>query len=86
MTTFLTFTDEAQAKEILADYIDADGNWITGGLYWSMVVVGTVVPTPSEDNPNPKPLDGYGVNWAGDLPEYLQEFVVEIENPVNVFA
>jgi hypothetical protein len=86
MTTFLTFTDEAQAKEILADYIDADGNWITGGMYWSMYVLGVVYPPATEENPNPDPLPGYGINWAGDMPEYLLPFVVEIANPVNVFA
>ena len=86
MTKFLTFADEAQAKEILAEYINEDGEWITGGLYWSMVVVGTVYPTPTEENPNPEPYAGYGVNWAGDMPEYLNEFLVEVETPVNVFC
>lgn len=79
-TVFLTFSDEAQAKEILADYIDADGNWITGGMYWSMHVLGVV------NDADGNPLPGYGVNWAGDMPEYLLPFVVEIENPINVFA
>ena len=86
MTIYLTFQDEAQAREVLVDYINEDGEWLTGGLYWSMVVVGIVYPPPTEENPNPEPFEGYGVNWAGDMPEYLNEFVVEIENPVNVFC
>jgi hypothetical protein len=86
MTKFLTFQDEAQAREVLVDYINEDGEWITGGLYWSMVVVGIVYPPATEENPNPEPFEGYGVNWAGDMPEYLNEFVVELENPVNVFC
>ena len=86
MTRFLTFKNEAQAKKILAEYITEDGEWITGGLYWSMVVLGVVYPVATEENPNPKPYRGYGVNWAGDMPEYLLPFEVEIENPVNVFC
>jgi hypothetical protein len=86
MTKFLTFADEAQAREILAEYINEDGEWVTGGLYWSMLVLGVVYPEATEDNPNPEPYPGYGVNWAGNMPEYLEQYVVEIENPVNVFA
>jgi hypothetical protein len=80
MTKFLTFADEAQAREILAEYINKDGEWVTGGLYWSMLVLGVV----SDADGNPYP--GYGVNWAGDMPEYLLPFEVEVETPVNVFA
>jgi hypothetical protein len=80
MTKFLTFKNEAQTKQILADYIDADGNWITGGLYWSMIVLGVVY------DADGKPYAGYGVNWAGDMPEYLLPFEVQVETPVNVFC
>lgn len=86
MTKFLTFTDEVQAREILVEYINEDGEWITGGLYWSMLVVGTVFPPATDDNPNPEPYAGYGVNWSGDMPEYLLPFEVVVETPVNVFA
>jgi hypothetical protein len=86
MTRFLTFKNEAQAKKILAEYITEDGEWITGGLYWSMVVLGVVYPVATEEDPNPKPYPGYGVNWSGNMPEYLLPFEVEIENPVNVFC
>jgi hypothetical protein len=80
MTKFLTFADEAQAKEILAEYINEDGNWITGGLYWSMIVLGVVYDADGNAYP------GYGVNWAGDMPEYLLPFEVVVETPVNVFC
>lgn len=80
MTKFLTFADEAQAKEILAEYINEDGEWLTGGLYWSMIVLGVVY------DADGKPYAGYGVNWSGDMPEYLIPFEVQIENPVNVFC
>jgi len=85
-TKFLTFADESQAREILAEYINEDGEWVTGGLYWSMVVLGVVYPEATEDNPNSAPYAGYGVNWAGDMPEYLLPFEVEVKTPVNVFA
>ena len=86
MTKFLTFEDEAQAKEILAEYLNEEGEWITGGLYWSMIVLGVVYPAATEEDPTPEPYPGYGVNWSGDMPEYLLPFEVEIENPVNVFC
>jgi hypothetical protein len=79
MTIFLTFKDEAQAQEVLADYY-VDGVWQTAGIGWALNVLGIVYD--AEGNP----LEGYGVNWSGELPESCLPFVVEIENPYNVFA
>ena len=93
MTTFLTFADEAEAKQVLADYIytDEQGNevWMSAGDGWAMNVLGTVYPlNPNYDpevDPPPVPFPGFGVNWSGELPEVCKPFVVEIANPVNVF-
>lgn len=85
MTQFLTFKDEAEAQSVLSDYYipatdDTEAYWITAGIGWALNVLGVVV------NSDGVVYDGYGVNWSGELPEYLQEYSVEIENPVNVFA
>lgn len=34
----------------------------------------------------PKVLDGWHINFAGELPEGWEEYVVEPEQPVRVFA
>lgn len=85
MTQFLTFKDEAEAQSVLSDYYipatdDTEAYWITAGIGWALNVLGVVY------DADGNPYTGYGINWSGELPEYLQEYAVEIENPVNVFA
>lgn len=78
MTAFLKFPDEATAKEVLADYVTEDG-WITAGIGWALDPLGTIYRDEVE-------LEGWHVNYAGELPEVAQPYVIEPNNPVRVFA
>lgn len=78
MTTFLKFPDENTAKEVLADYVTEDG-WITAGIGWALDPLGTIYRDEVE-------LEGWHVNYAGELPEIAQPYVIEPNNPVRVFA
>lgn len=78
MTTFLKFPDEDTAKEVLADYVTEDG-WITAGIGWALDPLGTIYRDEVE-------LEGWHVNYAGELPEVAQPYVIEPNNPVRVFA
>lgn len=85
MTTFLTFKDKAEAQSVLSDYYipatdETEAYWITAGIGWALNVLGIVYDADGNAYP------GYGVNWSGELPEVALPYVVEIENPVNVFA
>lgn len=78
MTIFLKFPDEATAKEVLSDYVTENG-WITAGIGWALDPLGTIYRDEVE-------LDGWHVNFVGDLPEVAQPYVIEPNNPVRVFA
>jgi hypothetical protein len=112
MTTFLTFSDETQAKEVLTgiayfpaiqsqeewtetiDGVDIihpavafeEAYWKTADIGWACNILGTVYAPQEDPEQPPVPLEGFGVNWSGQLPEVCLPFVVELENPVNVFA
>lgn len=83
MTIFLKFPDETTAKEVLSDYIitDEEGNesWNTSSIGWALDPLGTIYRDEVE-------LDGWHVNYAGDLPEVAQPYIIEPNNPVRVFA
>lgn len=91
MTIFLTFADEAEAQSVLSDYYvpatdETEAYWITAGIGWACNVLGIVYPSATEDNPEPAPFEGFGVNWSGELPEVCLPYVVELDSPINVFA
>ena len=93
MTHFLRFPDEstwtAAASE--AGFITDD----TLAAYThdhAIDVVGTITrggeydPETGEVISAPEVLDGWHVNYAGDLPDGWEQYVVRPEQPVRVFA
>ena len=93
MTHFLRFPDESTwtaaatkagfvADDTLAAYthdraIDVVGTITRGGEY---------DPETGEVISAPEVIDGWHVNYAGDLPDGWEEYVVRPEHPVRVFA
>jgi hypothetical protein len=91
MTHYLRFPDEATAKTVLADYLTEDGTWITASHSHALDVIGAISRGGEWDEEGnlitpPTLLDGWHVNYSGELPEGWEEFVVEPENPVRVWA
>jgi len=84
--TFLRFPDQATAEAALkaADlWIESDeytGHRVAS-LTHALDVVGTIV----RGEP-PVELDGYHINFNGDLPKGWDQYVVEPTNPYRVFA
>lgn len=94
MTTFLKFPDEATAKTVLADYLSNEGEWITDSHIHSLDPLGVIFrPTGymlTDENgieyQEMTAIDGYHVNFLGDLPAVASAYVVTPINPVRIFA
>lgn len=91
MTHYLRFADEAEARVVLAQYLNEDGNWITGSHDHALDVVGTIYkPTgemgQSEFGPYPlfEPIPGFHVNYIGS--EDFSAYEVFPSTPSRVFA
>ena len=93
MTYFIRFPDVETGMNALDDagLLDDDQQFITASHNHSLDVIGTIfsggewalddsVITP------PTVLDGWHVNFQGELPEGWEQYVVEPENPVRVWA
>lgn len=93
MTHFIRFPDAETGMTALeaAGLLTEDGEFITASHNHALDVIGTIfsggewalddsVITP------PTVLDGWHVNYSGELPEGWEEFVVTPEQPVRVFA
>ncbi len=92
MTHYLRFPDEATGMAALADYRTEDDAWITASHSHALDVVG-VITIGGEYDPEsgdvlvpPTVLDGWHVNYIGELPEDWDAYVVSPEQPVRVFA
>ena len=94
MTTFLKFPDEATAKTVLADYLSEEGEWITDSHTHSLDPVGVIYrPTgamlPDENGieyPEMAPVEGWHVNFLGELPVTANDYIVYPTTPSRVFA
>jgi len=74
MTHFLRFPDEATAITVLADYRTEDDTWITASHGHALDVIGGI-----------EACDGWHVNFAGELSEDCEQYLVTPEQPVRVF-
>ena len=93
MTHFIRFPDEATGTAALetAGLLTEDGAPITDSHTHALDVVG-VITRGGEYDPEtgdvivaPTVLDGFHVNYIGELPDGWEEFVVNPDQPVQVF-
>lgn len=91
MTTFLRFPDEATARSVLADFYDAENGWHPASLVHALDPIGTLFDSGTYDIDGneitpPIALDGWHVNFIGELPEAALPYVLTPTNPRVVFA
>jgi hypothetical protein len=91
---FFRFPDEATGTAALeaAGLLNEDGSFITASHTHALDVIG-VITRGGEYDPEtgdvivaPEVLDGWHVNYVGNLPDGWEEFLVEPTNPYRVFA
>jgi hypothetical protein len=90
MTNYLRFLDEATAKTVLADYLAEDDTWITASHSHALDVIGTITRGGEWDDEGnviaePTVLDGWHVNYVGNLPDGWDDYIVTPDQPVRVF-
>lgn len=95
---FLKFTDQAACVEAFAPYLvsDIQGDaQMPNYIGTSAVDVVGVIHKPTGEYttteegfrvPVMQVIDGYHVNLSGDCPADLESFLIEVANPVRVFA
>jgi hypothetical protein len=91
MTIFLRFPDETAAQSALAGYFDTDYGWRTASLGHALDPIGTLYdPGTYDDEGNeitpPIALEGWHVNFIGELPEAALPYALTPANPRVVFA
>ena len=94
MTHYLRFPDEDTGMAALdaAGLVAEDGNVITASHTHAVDVIGIISTGGEYDFETgevitpPTVLDGWHVNFAGELPEDWADYVVTPEQPVRVFA
>ena len=91
--TMFRFPDEATGMTALeaAGLLNEDGELITASHTHSLDVIGTITRGGEWDDEGnvitpPETLDGWHLNYQGELPEGWEECVVTPEQPVRVFA
>lgn len=91
--TMFRFPNEATAKVALetAGLLTEDGDPITASHTHALDVVGTISRGGEWDEEGnvitpPEVLDGWHVNYVGEVPEGWEPFIVTPEQPVRVFA
>lgn len=92
MTHYLKFPDEATAQVVLAEYYK-DGQWQQASHAHALDVVGTIYKPTGEKIETEiglfdamGPIDGFHINFIGELPETAADYVVTPAAPVRVFA
>jgi hypothetical protein len=92
-TVYLKFDSEAKAKEVLAEYITEEGEWQIASHTHAIDLVGIIhkptgVMLQGEDGEylEMAQLDGYHINFLGELPEVAQPYIVTPSSPSRVFA
>ncbi len=92
MTTYLKFPDEATAAQVLSTYRNED-QWIQASHNHALDVVGTIYKPTGEKIETEigvidamGPIDGFHINFAGELPAEAEPYIVTPAEPVRVFA
>ena len=92
---FLRFPDSATGVAALAaaDLLDPENAFpITASLTYALDVIGPIVrggswdPETGEVITPPTLLDGWHVNYQGDLPDGWEQYVVTPQNPARAWA
>ena len=94
---FFRFPDEATGMAALTAaglrFMDEDGNqqFITASHQHSLDVIGTITRGGEWDDEGnvvvpPTTLDGWHINYVGELPEGWEQFAVYPQQPVRVWA
>jgi hypothetical protein len=95
MTHYLKFTDEAEFLFEFDSYIDDEFGLVSSGKGYDFDVVGIifnpteeiVIDEHNNEYPAVAPIDGWHVNWLGELPEALQTYSIEKPSiPYRTFA
>jgi hypothetical protein len=95
MTHYLKFTDEAEFLFEFDVYVDEEYGLVISGVGYDFDVIGIISKPTGEvevddegyEYPTLAPIDGWHVNWLGELPESLQAYALEEpNNPYRVFA
>ena len=93
-TNFIRFPDESTATEELEinGFLTEDGTPILASHHHALDIIGTITrggeydPDTGEVIIPPETLPGWHINFIGTLPESWNEYIVNPENPVRVFA
>jgi hypothetical protein len=90
---FFRFPDEATGMTALeaAGLLNEDGELITASHIHSLDVIGTITRGGEWDDEGnvitpPETLDGWHLNYQGELPDGWEEFAVYPANPVRKWA
>ena len=94
MTHYLRFPDEKTGMAALdaAGLLDADGNPLTASHTHALDVVGPIYrggtydPETGEVITPPTLLQGWHINYIGELPDEWEQYLVTPEQPVRVWA
>ena len=95
MTHYLKFESEEQMSIALSDYYDDEDNFLSGNHEYTFDIVGLIyrateeTETDEEGNEYPvmEAIEGWHVNYLGDLPEALVSYELEEPStPARVFA
>ena len=95
MTHYLKFESEEQMNIALSDYYDDEDNFLSGNHEYTFDIVGLIyrateeTETDEEGNEYPvmEAIEGWHVNYLGDLPEALVSYELEEPStPARVFA
>jgi hypothetical protein len=90
--TMFRFSDESTGLAALDDagLLNEDGEFITASHTHSLDVIGTITRGGEWDDEGnvitpPEVLDGWHLNYQGELPDGWEEFAVTPEQPVRIF-
>lgn len=94
-TTHLRFPDEATAQTVLSAYRATDDSsnsqWVVASLVHALDPIGVMYTPGTYDAQGsqltaPVAIDGWHVNFIGDLPAAAQPYVINPKTPSVVFA
>ena len=93
MTHYIRFPDWETGMAALdaAGFLNENGSFITASHTHSLDVIGTITRGGEWDEEGnvitpPEVLDGWHVNYVGNLPDGWEEYVVYPQQPVRVWA